>query len=139
MTGTAGPTAGGLTGILLPEHTEGSSGAACAAGWILYLGAVIVILGMLSPAAGGLGEVQRASAIGLVGLWRWSWAAMHFVRMLVYTKHVFPRLRREASAAKMPPCLGLLVTSYRMSAELNTVVYGALLDELERAQVSTLR
>ena len=67
--------------------------------------------------------------LGLIGLWRWGWGGVHFVRAMIYRRRVFPRLRAIAEGAPLPPALYVVVTSYRISPEMNAAVYGRLLDE----------
>ena len=115
---------------LLPGHHARSPLAAAFAGWMLYLGALGGALALL-PAGLPVGmDRSLLATFGVIGVWRWSWAALHLVRSLLWRWVAFPRLRRRADAAPPPPALAVLVTSYRMSAELNTAVYTALFDEL---------
>jgi glycosyltransferase Alg8 len=76
-----------------------------------------------------------ASGVGVIALWRWAWGGVHFLRMLVYTRRVYPRLRAAAAGTPLPPSLGIVVTSYRMAAETNAAVYGRLLDEVAAMRV----
>ena len=68
--------------------------------------------------------------LGVIGIWRWSWALLHAVRGALYRYVDFPRLRRAAAGAPKPTHLYVLVTSYRMPAELNAAVYRRLLEEI---------
>lgn len=67
-------------------------------------------------------------AIGAIGLWRYSWGALHLVRSLIYGALVFPRIRRQANlagATGAPRVSFLLVTSYRIPADTTLRVYRA--------------
>ena len=68
--------------------------------------------------------------LGWVGVWRWSWGAVHLARSLWYRGVVFPRWRGQASALArsdaaaeiLAPELFIVVTSYRIPTE--TMVAG---------------
>ena len=87
--------------------------------------------------------------IGVIGVWRYGWAMVHFVRAQYYKRSFFPRLRRraeamaavavdqgEAAADEMgtaeptgAPDLYILVTSFRLRAEITAVVFKAAFAE----------
>ena len=70
--------------------------------------------------------------IGVVGLWRYSWGGVHFVRSLIYRKIVFPLWRRQMDTlglAGMPEYVYLLVTSFRIPVETSVRVYRAAIQE----------
>ena len=85
--------------------------------------------------------------IGVIGTWRYSWALVHFVRAQYYKRWYFPRLRGLAGALPTPatdgvaadeadppetdhaPDLYLLVTSFRLRAEITAVVFKAAIEE----------
>ena len=87
--------------------------------------------------------------IGGIGIWRYGWALVHFVRAQYYKRGYFPRLRRRAEtfvAAAIPdgdpatgettgddsasvPDLYVLVTSFRLRAEITAVVFKAAIEE----------
>lgn len=102
--------------------------------WIaaLALAAAALLLVRAIPAAVFTPGTQVfIVTLGVVGVWRYSWAALHFVRAFLYRYVVFPRLRRAAEAmGGAMPHVYVVVTSFRMSAEVNTAVYGRLIDEI---------
>lgn len=75
-------------------------------------------------------------AIGFIGIWRYSWGAVHLVRSLWF-KHVwFPRQRRRASLAAAELGVGhayLLLTSFRIDAPTTRKVYAAAFKAAARA------
>lgn len=119
---------------LLPGHQANSAPGATMVGWMGLAALALVLLALL-PQEDFLGSPQALLALGLVGLWRWGWAALHFTRAMIYRHRVFPRLRLRADAAPLPPALYVVVTSYRISPEMNAAVYGRLLDEARRLQL----
>lgn len=106
---------------------------------LLLLLALAAPAELLDPRTGNL-----VWMLGLVGVWRYGWGAVHLVRALAYRRLVFPRLRRAADrlAAErggMPPVpeLVLVVTSYRIPAETTASVIRAALAEAARLAVPT--
>ncbi|MGK7870508.1 glycosyltransferase [Falsiroseomonas sp. E2-1-a20] len=115
---------------LMPDHRARSGAASQAAGVLVWFWLWLLLWALLPDLPNELELLQSAALIGLIGIWRWSWAAVHFGRMLVYRHLAFPRLREAADCCALPPALYIVVTSYRMPAEMNAAVYGRLLDEL---------
>lgn len=71
-------------------------------------------------------------AIGLIGIWRYSWWATHLTRAIWYNAFTFPRLRRAADLAALserPDELYILCTSFRLDPETNFAVYQAMIRE----------
>ncbi len=78
--------------------------------------------------------------IGSVAVWRYGWAATHFVRSLVYRFIVFPDLRRRAEAMDqeaMAEHVYLLVTTFGISTDTTTRVYRAAIEEGSRSGIPT--
>ena len=112
---------------------------------ILY---VLLLLAMLLHAPDALldpGAREFILIIGLVGIWRYGWGFVHFVRALIYKNRVFPRWRRYADrllravrddegvdAAELMPDAYLVITAFRIRAETVTAVLRAALAEAER-------
>lgn len=70
--------------------------------------------------------------IGVIGAWRYGWAAIHLVRSLIYRHIVFPNWRARADALGedgRPSHVYLLVTSFRISVETTRAVYKSVIDE----------
>ena len=73
--------------------------------------------------------------LGTVGIWRYSWGGMHFIRSIVYRKKVFPCWRRKTELlgdAALPGHVYLLLTSFRISTETSLRVYREALLEAIR-------
>lgn len=78
--------------------------------------------------------------IGIIGLWRYSWGLLHFLRAHVYRRWVFPRLRREAeqvSHVAPPPEAYLLITSFRIDSVTTSRVYRAAFEAAKRSHCPT--
>lgn len=70
--------------------------------------------------------------IGAIGVWRYSWGALHLVRALIYRKIVFPRWRRalaDLPEGGHPSEVFLLVTSFRIDPEVSRLVFGSVMAE----------
>ncbi|SFT93964.1 glycosyltransferase [Halomonas saccharevitans] len=79
-------------------------------------------------------------AIGLIGLWRYSWWGLHLARAIWYNARTFPRLRRHADAAALterPDELYILCTSFRLDPAINFAVYRAMFQEAVALGVPT--
>lgn len=70
--------------------------------------------------------------IGVLAIWRYSWAVLNWVRFLIFQHLVFPRWRKAANALGeegLPSHIYLLVTSFRIGAETTRRVYGSVIEE----------
>ena len=100
--------------------------------YVMTLGFLIL---QLPPVALDSGSEQFLLIIGVVGLWRYTWAGTHLVRSIIYRGIVFPRWRAEADRigdAVRPSHLYLLVTSFRISTETSMRVYASVIEEALR-------
>ncbi|MBF0307837.1 MAG: glycosyltransferase [Alphaproteobacteria bacterium] len=108
-------------------------------GWFGYAGVLLLLAGTLPDQIFIPGNDAFLLIMGVMGIWRYSWGAMHLIRSLIYQRRAWPRRRRAADqAAIMPPALYVLITSYRMEARLNAAVYERLLDEVAAAGVPAM-
>lgn len=95
-------------------------------GHILYLLVLAILLASLSPdrLAGTEGAIL---VLGVIGLWRYSWAAINFSRAGWYQLVAYPRLRRRADLAYGERAVAahayFLATSYRIEPDVTTRVY----------------
>src|SRR5688572_7856512 len=78
--------------------------------------------------------------IGILALWRYTWAFIHFARSWIYRKRVFPRLRALADSQAMslrPSHVYLLVTSFRIDVRTTLKVYNAVINEAIHCGIPT--
>lgn len=64
--------------------------------------------------------------IGIVAIWRYSWAVQHFVRAMIFIRRKFPRMRAQADALGeegLPRHAFFIVTSFRIDSETSASVY----------------
>ena len=102
---------------------------------LLYVSALTALALQLPTVALDPGSTQFVLILGVIGIWRYSWGGLHFVRSLIYRGWVFPRWRAEADALgdrARPSHLYLLVTSFRIDTETTRRVYRSVIEEAIR-------
>jgi mannuronan synthase len=96
---------------------------------IFWLSAACFLL-ITAPATHSLQLHYHTTAVlGLIGLWRYSWMSLHWLRASIYFKHLFPKYRRMATLqpATLAP-LYCIITSWRLPPEtLKANVHSLLL------------
>lgn len=93
---------------------------------IIYLLCLAAIWMALPPTAFSYIGNKGFLFISALGFWRFAWGGLHLVRSLIYRNWRFPVLRRRAVALALtdtPPHAFLLVTSFRIPAQLTSKVY----------------
>ncbi|NJN46779.1 MAG: glycosyltransferase family 2 protein [Candidatus Competibacteraceae bacterium] len=78
--------------------------------------------------------------IGIIGLWRYGWGLLHFLRAQIYRRWVFPRMRRAADqigTTEPPPEAFLLVTSFRIDSATCGRVYHATFEAAKHSGCPT--
>jgi glycosyltransferase Alg8 len=114
----------------------------------MLLGAYIALLiGLVLNAPGALWHPENRSfivVVGVIGLWRYSWGMLHFLRSLWYRRVTFRHRRKlvdrllvraEAAGAGdsvRVPEVWIVVTSFRIRAETAAAVFEAALREAIR-------
>lgn len=101
--------------------------------YVLLVGSLAVIINP-NPIL-GVGTTAVV-VIGFIGVWRYSWALLHFVRAQIYQRFAYPRLRRRALAAAEtmpPPHAYLLVTSFRIPTETSVKVFAAAFEAAKQS------
>ncbi len=104
-------------------------------GHVLYVAVLALAILQLPPVLLDPDAAQFLFIIGAIGVWRYGWGGVHFVRSLIYRLVVFPRWRRQADAlgdAARPSHLYLLVTSFRISTDTTLAVYRSVIEEAAR-------
>jgi mannuronan synthase len=99
------------------------------AGHILYLGAMLTLALMIPHHS--VSDLSRGLlVVGLIGIWRYTWAATNFSRALIYLKFAYPRLKAKMEAAYAAAPLRahayFLVTSYKIDTETTARVYRSI-------------
>ncbi len=72
--------------------------------------------------------------LGLLGLWRYSWWAVHFVRSQVYARFVFPPIRRRAEelwqSGWRPKRILYMITTFREVKDTTERLMNSLITEV---------
>ncbi|ANT63732.1 glycosyltransferase (plasmid) [Salipiger sp. CCB-MM3] len=96
---------------------------------LTYL-AVLVWLSLLVLSADISSVSKGLVVVGLIGIWRYSWAAVNFTRAAIYLNYAFPRLRARAernyAALPAPAHAYFLVTSFKIEADVTARVYRSI-------------
>ena len=101
-------------------------------GMLSHIAYIAVFIGLgLSIPTPSLGNVSGALVVvGTIGLWRYSWALINFLRAALFLKWVYPRRKARAMAAyaAQPQAAHafFLVTSYKIEPEVTTRVYQSI-------------
>lgn len=101
-------------------------------GHLLYILSLIVGVLIWNQTQFSEGSVSFVLVIGTIGLWRYGWSAIHWIRFLIYTHYAFPKLRQKAQQLGdwgRPSHLYLMVTSFRIDAETTRKVYTSVFKE----------
>ena len=100
-------------------------------GHAFYL-TVLAVLLVSIPAATLSGAEGTILVLGIIGIWRYSWAAINFSRAIWYQLVAYPRLRRRADVAytdrATPAHAYFLATSYKIDPEVTTRVYQSVFE-----------
>ncbi|MDH0099234.1 glycosyltransferase family 2 protein [Pseudomonas sp. GD04158] len=103
-----------------------------ASGWLLYL-SLLMLLALALPRSVFDPESRHfLLLIGIVGIWRYSMGAMHFVRGCLFLYLVYPWYRckvKKLGKDADPSHVYLLVTSFRIEALTTAMVYRSVIRE----------
>jgi len=99
-------------------------------GHVLYILAAAV-LALALPVHSLLGHMGLALTIGVIGGWRYGWAAVNFLRAQFFVHVAHPVRRRKAEIAYrdlgFPAHAFFLVTTYKISPDITSRVYRSVL------------
>ena len=102
-------------------------------GWVLLCG-LLTASTILAAICGApvISPDVPVITLGAIATWRYTWAAINLMRALVYQFSTFRQHRRALPSPANASHIYVVVLSYRMGAEINAAVYGALIRDLER-------
>jgi glycosyltransferase Alg8 len=103
-----------------------------AAGWLFYLSLLMLLALALPRSVFDPESRDFLLLIGLVGIWRYSMGALHFVRGMLFLYVVYPYYRRKVKKIGKdadPSHVFLLVTSFRIDALTTAQVYRSVIRE----------
>ncbi|MDF2982645.1 MAG: alg8-2 [Devosia sp.] len=88
------------------------------------------------PASAFSGGAGVFLTLGVIGLWRYSWALVNFVRAHLYIRVFYPRRRAAAEAlyaTRRPAHAFFLATSYKIDAAITSRVYRSIFAAARRS------
>ncbi|MEM1387120.1 MAG: glycosyltransferase [Pseudomonadota bacterium] len=96
---------------------------------LAYLSVVVLLASMVPPQL--LGQAKEAvMVVGIIGAWRYSWAALNFCRAVIFRRWAYPRRKAEAMAAyaDLPHRAHayFLTTTYKIEASTSISVYRSI-------------
>lgn len=105
-----------------------------------YWSVIVLLLGMVPP--NFLGDPRGAQAalltIGILGTWRYTWAATNFARAAWFLRVSHPRRTRERerafAAAPGPSHCFFMVTTYMVDEDATVPVYRSIFDAAREAR-----
>ncbi|BBT18618.1 MULTISPECIES: mannuronan synthase [Pseudomonadaceae] len=103
-----------------------------AAGWLFFLTGLMLLALALPRSVFDPESKHFLLLIGVVGIWRYSMGALHFLRGTLFLYVVYPWQRRQVrklGAAADPSHVYLLVTSFRIDALTTAMVYRSVIQE----------
>ena len=103
-----------------------------ASGWMLYLSLLMLLALALPRTVFDPESRDFLLLIGIVGIWRYSMGAMHFVRGCLFLYLVYPWYRRKVTKLGKdadPSHVFLMVTSFRIEALTTAMVYQSVIRE----------
>lgn len=101
----------------------------------LYLLAVIALALAVPDIAWDPQSRQFVFLIGTLATWRYGWAALNWLRFLIFRHFTFPRWRAQADTLPtegLPSEAYLLITSFRIGTETTRRVYHSAIEEAIR-------
>ncbi|MBA3661986.1 MAG: glycosyltransferase [Gammaproteobacteria bacterium] len=106
----------------------------------LYIAALITIVMLLPTQATHYYDTRTAFiALGLLGIWRYSWWGLHVIRSFIYAKFVFPRRRLLANqlwqSGWRPTVLYIMMTTYNELKETTEKVLDTLVNESKHLNI----
>lgn len=110
-------------------------------GHTLYLTTLLLLTLVVSASA--LSQVQSVIlAMGVIGLWRYGWAAINLARAAWYLRVAFPRMKARVlalhAARKTAPHAFFLVTSFKIDPDVTARVYQSIFLAAARADQATV-
>ncbi|WP_165675762.1 glycosyltransferase [Metapseudomonas otitidis] len=107
-------------------------------GWMCLFALVALASEMVAPEYLDPAHHKFIFIIGAIGIWRYSNAAVHFLRGMYFLHWKFPRMRKQVEAMgdeALPDHLFMVVTSFRIPTTTTFKVYRSVFQEVQRLGV----
>jgi len=106
-----------------------------------YLALILVVLAAVPAPTWDRLSSRLFISIGVIGLWRYSWWLLHFVRSQIYARVHFPRMRRACEAlwreSWRPARVNYIVTTFMERPETTEAVIASIVDECRTSGIAT--
>ncbi|MCP1616695.1 glycosyltransferase Alg8 [Pseudomonas sp. SLBN-26] len=107
-------------------------------GWTCLFALVALASEMVAPEYLDPAHHKFIFIIGAIGIWRYTNAAIHFLRGMYFLHWKFPRMRKQVEAMgdeALPDHLFMVVTSFRIPTTTTFKVYRSVFQEVQRLGV----
>lgn len=94
-----------------------------------YSALIFMALLLLPAEARALADYKGVYALGVIGVWRYGWAAINFIRAAFYLHYKFPKIRRAAQQQATGAPLYVVVLSYKIPPAVFAACYKKLIEE----------
>ena len=98
-------------------------------GHVLFIAIGVLIVAAVPPASFRAVD-HLIIAVGTIGIWRYSWAALNFARAAIFVRWLYPRRKARAemayAARKLPAHAYFLVTTFKIAPEITQRVYRSI-------------
>ncbi len=106
----------------------------------LYLSACVLVL-LSIPNAIFDPEVQAITfTLGILGIWRYGWWFTHAIRALIYSRYVYPTMKKRGSDVWLsgwrPRHMHFMMTTYREHRQITEMVVRSVIREIKTSGVA---
>ncbi|SHJ01576.1 glycosyltransferase Alg8 [Palleronia salina] len=105
-------------------------------GHLIYIAAFLALALAVRDTSFAAAE-EAIVVLGAIGLWRYGWATLNFLRATAYIRWIYPRRRARAEAAyaerAVPAHAYFMVTTFKIEPGVTTAVYGSIFEAARRS------
>lgn len=102
-------------------------------GFVSLLAAIVLVVVKLPNHIWDVADAALILGLGPLAAWRYGWWITHFVRASIYSRFVFPKLRKRAdvlwAGGWRPPFVHFLVTTFKERPEITEAVLESIFAE----------
>lgn len=98
--------------------------------WLFFAGLLLALWGIYIILPDVPFQQEVIYTIGIIGLWRYGWKAIHLFRGLYYQYVRYPIIASLAEMTHKPSEVLVVIPCYRTTPEISSPVFKALIDEI---------
>ena len=106
---------------------------------VIYLSCLALLITFMSSKSLDLFEHRMIVLFATIGIWRYSWWFINFIRALIYEFIVFPRLRKKANVLQQtgwkPPHIYFVIACYKEKKDTLEALLSAMIRECDNISV----